>query len=457
MTAAAQTAALDYKSMPDNTNLDHIPGDYGLIPYLGKTMDVLNNLRPLLNEHYTKYGTVSRLLMGGRKGVLVLGADNWQRVYLDKDKNFSTEMGYAESLGYFYKGGLLLRDFDEHRFQRRIFQNAFKTNAMKEYIHTMNPMLKEGMDSWQGTPNFLFFPHIKQLLLEVGATIFLGIDKNDKEMTKLNQAFLDVANGLLGLFKLRIPGLKFHKGMVANEYLTRYFAKLIPLRRASEGSDMLSFMCKEKMENGEFFPDSDLIPHASFLLFAAHDTTTSALCHMLYHTAKNPEWQERLRAESLALGKPALEYDDLDNMVGLELVFKESLRMNPSVAMMTRRTVRECEIDGVRIPANTVLYLPPAFNHYDSRYWSNPEKFDPERFSPERQEEKNHSFCYTPFGGGAHKCIGMHFANMQAKCFMHQFLLKYRYSVPANYNPKMDIFPLPKPADGLPLKLEPIA
>jgi cytochrome P450 len=177
---------------------------------------------------------------------------------------------------------------------------------------------------------------------------------------------------------------------------------------------------------------------------------------MLYYTAKNPQWQDRLRAESLALGKAQLEYDDLDKMTGLELVFKESLRMNPSVAMMTRRTIRECEIDGVRIPANTVLYLPPAFNHYDSKHWSNPEKFDPERFLPERQEEKNHSFCYTPFGGGAHKCIGLHFANMQAKCFMHQFLQKYRYSVPANYNPKMDIFPLPKPADGLPLKLEAI-
>jgi hypothetical protein len=48
----------------------------------------------------------------------------------------------------------------------------------------------------------------------------------------------------------------------------------------------------------------------------------------------------------------------------------------------------------------------------------------------------------------------MHFANMIVKCFMHQFLLKYEYSLPAGYSPKMEAFPLPKTADGLPVILK---
>ena len=35
----------------------------------------------------------------------------------------------------------------------------------------------------------------------------------------------------------------------------------------------------------------------TFLLFAAHDTTTSALCSALFALADNPDWQERLVAE----------------------------------------------------------------------------------------------------------------------------------------------------------------
>ena len=40
---------------------------------------------------------------------------------------------------------------------------------------------------------------------------------------------------------------------------------------------MLTYMCNEKDENGNYFDDKDLIAHAGFLLFAAHDTTTSVL------------------------------------------------------------------------------------------------------------------------------------------------------------------------------------
>jgi cytochrome P450 len=119
----------------------------------------------------------------------------------------------------------------------------------------------------------------------------------------------------------------------------------------------------------------------------------------------------------------------------------------------TRRTIADTEIDGHQVPANTMLFLPPSFNQRDAEYWTDPDSFDPDRFSPERAEHKRHSFCYHPFGGGAHKCIGMHFANMMAKCFMHQFLLNFQVATPPNYQPRMQWAPLTKPADGVPISL----
>jgi hypothetical protein len=63
-------------------------------------------------------------------------------------------------------------------------------------------------------------------------------------------------------------------------------------------------------------------------------------------------------------------------------------------------------------------------------------------------------YAWSPFGGGAHKCIGMYFAGMQVKTILHQVLQRYRWSVPADYEWPLDTTSLPSPKDGLPVRLE---
>ena len=443
-----------YKQQPDAQNLDHIPGEYGM-PVLGKTFQILADLHVLVHDHYTRFGEVSRVNIGGQRGLFVVGADNLKQVYLDVDRNFSTEMGYAERLGRFYKGGLLLRDFDEHKVQRRIFQTAFKNQAMKGYVDVMNPLFEKYINEISSN-NILFFPFIKKALLRAVAKVFIDIDDMGEEAEKLNNAFLDLNDALTAIVRedIPLPWLKYHKGKLAQKYLHSYVRKLIAQKRAGNGNDMLSFMCKEQTDEGNLFTEEDIVQHVSFLLFGAHDTTTSALTHIMYRLAVHQDWQDRVRKEAQAIGKKFLAYEDIEKMTSMNLVFDEVLRLHPSVQLMTRRTVRECEIGGYRVPANTMIFIPPTFNHKMEKYWSNPEKFDPERFSDARAEHKKHPFQYIAFGGGAHKCIGMHFARMQAMLFMHQMVLKYQFSTPPNYFPKMVYVPLPKPADDLPLILK---
>ena len=61
--------------------------------------------------------------------------------------------------------------------------------------------------------------------------------------------------------------------------------------------------------------DQEIVDHASFLLFAAHDTTTSTLNHLMYYLAKHQDWQQRLRDEGAAQHKDYLDYEDLGNVV----------------------------------------------------------------------------------------------------------------------------------------------
>jgi cytochrome P450 len=97
----------------------------------------------------------------------------------------------------------------------------------------------------------------------------------------------------------------------------------------------------------------------------------------------------------------------------------------------------------------------PGLNHNCPTEWVNPESFDPTRFSPERCEHAKNQYNYIPFGGGAHKCIGMHFARMQGIMFISHFVTMYDFAAPGGYKAKFKYLPLPKIRDGLPLILRP--
>ena len=450
------TVNLSYKEAKNNEKLDHIPGSFGL-PIIGQTFQLVKDLYGTIDRQYQQFGNVSRFGLAGFRGALLIGPDLYKEIMLDKDKNFSAEMGYMGSLGRFYKGALLLRDHEEHRFQRRMMQSAFKNDAMKGYIGTMGPMIADGIVSWGEQDKLLFFPAIKQTLLDVAAKIFVGLEESDERAAKLNKAFLDITDGLMGIVTKDLPGTKYRKGKIGERYLIEFFGGLIEERRNSDGTDTFSYFCREKTEDGEYFSNEDIIAHMSFLLFAAHDTTTSALSHMLFHLGQNPELQQRLRDEAMSIDKPFLDYEDLENMPLMEVAVKEALRLHPSVMMMQRRTINDCELGGYKIPANTILFLAPQHTHRMAEYWDEPLKFDIDRWLEPRNEHKRHSFSWVGFGGGAHKCIGMHFALMQVKNFMHQFLRQYEFRLADGFSDKMQTVPLPKPVDDLPLVLKRIS
>ena len=114
-------------------------------------------------------------------------------------------------------------------------------------------------------------------------------------------------------------------------------------------------------------------------------------------------------------------FDNLEAMPLTEMAFKEALRLKPPVPSMPRRAIRDFTFKGYAIPAGTMVGVNPLFTHHMPEIWPEPEKFDPLRFTDEAQRNR-HRFAWVPYGGGAHMCLGLHFAYMQAKCFARHFL-----------------------------------
>ena len=449
--------SLDYTKHKDNHDLDHLPGTYGK-PLIGHTFPFLMRPFDSLDAMYKSHGPVSKASLTFQKMVVALGPEYIKLLTLDKDQVFSPQMGYDGPLGDFFAGGLLVRDFGEHKVHRRIMQSSFKKDAMRQYVVEMQPIIETHLNSWADDKAFLFYPKIKALLLDVGAKIFCGLEMNGTENDRLNNAFLDMMSGTLALIRKDWPGLLYRRGMNGRRTLEAFFEQLVPEKRTSDGKDMASYFSKETDENGELFSDKVVAEHLIFLLLAAHDTTTSTLTMSAYLLAADQEWQDKLRAEAQALGG-APGYDDFgSNLPNMDNAFKETLRMFPPVPQLMRRTIRDIDLEGHHIPAHTLIQCSPLYTHRMEEYWTNPHDFDPDRFAPGREEHKQHPFLWAPFGGGAHKCIGMHFADMLYKSALSELLCKYRFrfATPEQYPSKLQYFPFSKPTDDLPLILEPI-
>ena len=195
----------------------------------------------------------------------------------------------------------------------------------------------------------------------------------------------------------------------------------------------------------------------NFLMMAAHDTITSSATSMVMLLARNPEWQVKLREEFAELGVNGddLPYDRLNDLVLTDYAFKESLRMIPPVPSLPRRAIKPFSFGGYDFPAGTYVGIQPAYTHHMEEHWPEPDKFDPLRFEPE-QVKVRHKYAWVPFGGGAHMCLGLHFAYMQIKILMWHMLRNHRIDIGEGSGDKWQAWPIPKPRDGLPITLAPL-
>jgi cytochrome P450 len=407
-------------------------------------------------ELQARYGNAVMQKMARRTFVHLFGADAHRIALVNDGQVFSNKKAWDQIIGRIFPNGLMLRDGDDHRYHRRLMQAGFKSGAMQRYMLEMEPQVQRAVASWPVSPGetLLAFPTFKQMTLDLAATIFLGMDLGD-EATRLNDAFEATVAASMPKIPLAIPGTILWRGIRAREYMCQYFHAQLPAKREGNGTDMFSLLCNATDEDGNRYTDQEVIDHMNFLMMAAHDTTTSTLTSMTYALARHPQWQQRLLEEVESLGVEHLRYEDLDRMELTEWVMKEALRMYPPLSTLPKYSTAPFEFEGLRIPADAIVITYPIHTHYMEEYWTEPGRFDPERFSNERAEHKSDPYCWVPFSGGAHMCIGLHFAIMQIKLVMFEMLRRYRWSLPEGYEMPVQQSPISKPRDGLPVYFEP--
>jgi cytochrome P450 len=107
-----------------------------------------------------------------------------------------------------------------------------------------------------------------------------------------------------------------------------------------------------------------------------------------------------------------------------EQVIKETLRLYPPIHLGSRTAIEDVEYQGYVIPAGTRVLYSIYLTHRDKREWPDPDRFDPDRFLPEKIRGLS-PYSYLPFGGGPRNCMGMAFAQVEAKVVLARVLQRY--------------------------------
>ncbi|NBT11338.1 MAG: cytochrome P450 [Betaproteobacteria bacterium] len=402
----------------------------------------------------TSLGPMARTVIGGQPQVLMLSATALEAVLLDRDRVFSAKGGWASLMGALFPRGLLLRDGDEHRHHRRLLLPSMKREALQAYVQRMVAPIQYTVTQWlqAGQLPGLGLPTMRHLALSRAADLLLALH-DTAEVRQAEHDFGELVEASTALLRLPLIGRRWTRGLQARARLVAQLASLTQARRAQPGPDLLSQLVLARDEDGHQLQDDEIVDHLVFLMMAAHDTTASALTSSLTLLAQHPPWQQRLRDE-LAEEDPAQDLmSRLASRRQMGWVIREVLRLNPPVAFLQRQTLSEVEVDGVRLPRGALLTLVPLHVQRDARWWPQPDDFHPERFG---DSNLPHAYAWTPFGGGAHLCLGLHLAEAQMRLVLGELLARAELHLPTGLLPQWRHAPITHPVQRQPLLLKPL-
>ncbi|WP_353866564.1 cytochrome P450 [Svornostia abyssi] len=187
------------------------------------------------------------------------------------------------------------------------------------------------------------------------------------------------------------------------------------------------------------------------LLFAGHDTTTATLTFMMYELGRTPTARATVQAElAEVLGDRDPRADELDGttLPVLERTLDETLRRYPAAWVGPRRTLRDTEISGVKVPAGIAVHYCSWATHHLPELYPDPLAFEPDRFLPERVKALPKG-AYVPFGGGSRMCLGKRFGQYELRALAAVLLRRFELEPDPADVPRITTTPTLGPRGGL--------
>src|SRR5207253_2432541 len=274
-----------------------------------------------------------------------------------KDGETFSSKGYADVMGKVLGHSILEMDEPEHHLYRGLVQQAFSRKAMDTWERELvRDVVNEHIDTFIDRPakkadlvRELTFPFPVLVIARL-----LGLPREDLPM--FHRKAVEVISA----------GFELDRAAKASQALFEYFCTIIADRREHPSDDVISVLVRAELE-GIRLTDEEICSFLRLLLPAGAETTYRSSSNLLLGLLTNPDQLEALCADR-ALMPQAIE---------------EGLRWEAPLIGILRTATRETEVEGVFVPAGSMIAVNIGSANHDEKVWEKPEEFD--IFRPPRQ------------------------------------------------------------------------
>lgn len=254
----------------------------------------------------------------------------------------------------------------------------------------------------------------------------------------------------LSLDRLLFPNIAAGRA----RYMAYSRAQLTERTRLGDETDRRDFfyhlLKARDPETGQGFSTPELWGESNLLIIAGSDTTSTALAATLFYLVRNPDALATVTAEVRRRFPGDVEEIRQGSALGgctyLRACVDEAMRLSPSVGGIVPREVMAggMHVDGVFVPAGTVVGVPHYAIHHNEAYYPEPFRYVPERWIAGSSKKKllssssstlsaavgetdvavaQAAFC--PFSIGPRGCIGKGLAYVEMTTTLARMLWMY--------------------------------
>jgi cytochrome P450 len=279
---------------------------------------------------------------------------------------------------------ILEMDPPEHQRHRALVARAFRARVLDQWNDAIiGTTVGELIDAFarDGHADLvpqLTFPFPVQVIARI-----LGLPEADWPR------FMRLSTQLIAVMR------NWEGAVAASRELRGYFAEIIADRRRHTRDDLVSQLVSAEVD-GRRLSDDEIYPFLLLLLPAGAETTYRSSGNLLFGLLSDPGQLEMVRTDR-GLVPQAIE---------------EALRWETPLLTVARLATEDVELGGVRIPAGSFVAVSLGAANRDPGRYADPDAFDIAREGGQA----------ISFGGGIHKCLGMHLARMEMRVLLNAVL-----------------------------------